>query len=319
MKTVLITAIAGDIAQGVATIVRAAFPKWRLIGSDIHPRHGGNLFVDTLLEAPRADAPGYDAWLDDVVGREGVDIVIPMSEAELLHLSGNRIVEELGAKFIMANAKAIEVGSDKLWTAQYLGSIGCERPWTIPAEEFDATTPLPCIFKPRRSAGSKGIFICSSAAEVQFHRAGHPPAVLQELLLPAEKEVTCAIFRCAKGKTAVLQLLRSLVGGFTGWAQVIDEPEINEQCTRLAEALDLRGSINAQLRLTDRGPRIFEINPRFSSTVFMRHLMGFQDVVWSLQEALGEDPQFAFPEVGTTAVRVQGAAVLTKRSNGASL
>lgn len=319
MKTILITAIAGDIAQGVATIVRETFPQWRLIGTDIHPRHGGALFVDMLLEAPRADAPGYDAWLKQLIDREKVEIVIPMSEAELLHLSGNSIVEDAGAKFIMASAKAIEVGSDKLWTSQYLASIGCERPWTIPAEEFDATTPLPCIFKPRRSAGSKGIFICSSAAEVEFHRAAHPSAVLQELLLPPDKEVTCAIFRSANGKTAVLQLLRSLVGGFTGWAQVIDEPEINAQCMRLAEALDLRGSINAQLRLTDRGPRIFEINPRFSSTVYMRHRMGFQDVVWSLQEALGGDPQFACPEVGTTAVRVQGAAVLTTPRTGTSI
>ena len=63
MKKVLITAIAGDIAQGVAAVVRETFPTWRLIGTDIHPRHGGQLFVDTLLEAPRADAPGYDEWL----------------------------------------------------------------------------------------------------------------------------------------------------------------------------------------------------------------------------------------------------------------
>ena len=32
---------------------------------------------------------------------------------------------------------------------------------------------------------------------------------------------------------------------------------------------------------------IFEINPRFSSTVLFRHLMGFEDVLWSIQDKLG--------------------------------
>jgi carbamoyl-phosphate synthase large subunit len=29
---------------------------------------------------------------------------------------------------------------------------------------------------------------------------------------------------------------------------------------------------------------VFEINPRFSSTVVFRHKLGFTDLVWSLQE-----------------------------------
>ncbi|KKR81823.1 MAG: Alkyl hydroperoxide reductase, F subunit [Parcubacteria group bacterium GW2011_GWD2_40_9] len=103
MKTVLITAIAGDIAQGVATILRETFPKWRLIGTDIHARHGGNLFVDQLLQAPRADDPGYDEWLGELIERESIDICIPMSEAELLHLSESGKVE------FMVNAQIKEI------------------------------------------------------------------------------------------------------------------------------------------------------------------------------------------------------------------
>lgn len=318
MKTVLITAIAGDIAQGIATIIREKYPSWRLIGMDIHDRHGGILFVDKLFKAPKASDPSYDNWLKELISNEKIDICIPMSEAELLHLSDRRQQEFIGVKFIMANQKAIEIGSDKLTTSDYLHSIGCERPWTKPAEEFGVETPLPCIFKPRRSAGSKAIFICNTVEDVEFYRSNYPPAVLQELLLPADKEVTCAVFRSQDGRTAVLQLLRTLVGGFTGWAQVIEDPDVTAQCTRLAEALDLKGAINAQLRLTDKGARIFEINPRFSSTVFMRHRMGFQDVVWSLRDALGENVVYGYPEVGTTAVRVQGTALLHTEIEGTS-
>jgi carbamoyl-phosphate synthase large subunit len=105
-------------------------------------------------------------------------------------------------------------------------------------------------------------------------------------------------------------MLRRLVGGFTGWAKVIDDEEIRRQCTHLADSLELRGSINVQLRVTDRGPRIFEINPRFSSTVLMRHKMGYQDVVWVLKESLGDAFVINSPAANTVAVRTQGASLL---------
>jgi len=310
MKTILITGIGGDIAQGVSTIVRETYPSCRIVGSDIHDRHGGALFADRMLRAPVVSDPLYDRWLVDVIGREEIDVCIPMSEAEIIHLANSRPSGLDGVRMVMANAQAIHIGSDKLRTSEFLGSIGVARPWTLPADALDAPTPLPCIFKARRGAGSKAVYVCQTPGDVQFYRERIPSAVLQELLLPADREVTCAVFRSRDGRTAVLQLLRTLVGGFTGWAEVIDDPDVTAQCTRVAEALALQGSINVQLRITKDGPRIFEINPRFSSTALIRHRMGFCDVVWSLQEGLGEQIRLYQPRVGMTAVRVQGAAVL---------
>ena len=80
-------------------------------------------------------------------------------------------------------------------------------------------------------------------------------------------------------------------------------------CELIAQGLDLRGSMNIQLRLTDKGPRVFEINPRFSSTVLMRHRIGYSDVLWALDETEGKS--VVFPEIpqDRIMVRVQGAAV----------
>ena len=48
------------------------------------------------------------------------------------------------------------------------------------------------------------------------------------------------------------------------------------------------------------GPRIFEINPRFSSTVMMRHAIGFSDVAWMLHaRAHGTLPPWTPPAPGT--------------------
>jgi carbamoyl-phosphate synthase large subunit len=65
--------------------------------------------------------------------------------------------------------------------------------------------------------------------------------------------------------------------------------------------------VNVQLRLTENGSRIFEMNPRFSSTVFMRHLLGFRDLVWMVEDAAEAPVEFVQPAPGESVVRVQGA------------
>lgn len=314
MTTFLITAIGGDIAQNVAQIVRRVRPDWRIVGVDIHDQHGGTLFVDVVEIVPPAAAPDYLARMEDVVARHGVAYCLPMSEAELAFVlrTGRRAFGR--APLIAANDRAVEIGLDKLATARFLAEAGCPAPWTVPAEPGIEPPAYPCIFKPRRSAGSKDVFVCQNQEDAAHFVRRHPNAVFQELLDPPEREITCAIYRTCDGRIAVLPMLRKLVGGFTGWARVVDEPEAIAQCVRIAEALDLHGAINAQMRLTDAGPRIFEINPRLSSTVLIRHLLGFTDVAWLLDELEGKPVAFPALPVGATAVRVQGAALVPTAS-----
>jgi carbamoyl-phosphate synthase large subunit len=164
------------------------------------------------------------------------------------------------------------------------------------------------MVKERFGSGSRGVFVARDSEEARFLASRHPQAVFQEYLEPAEGEVTCAVYRTADGRVAVLQLLRTLLGGYTGWARVIRQPEVEELCRRIAERYALTGSANIQLRLTDRGPRIFEVNPRFSSTVVMRDLLGFRDVLWSLAEIDGERIEFPDIRAGRIVARTHGAA-----------
>lgn len=316
MKTILITAIGGDISQGAATVIRESFPDWRIVGSDMKERHGGELFVDSLLRSPSASDDGYESWLVSVLKAENADFCLPLSEAELGFFLERRTSKLAGSTIITPGFESLELGADKLETARFLTDIGVPAPWTFPSDHALSEANLPCIYKPRSGAGSKSVFVCNDTDQAAFYSTHFPGGVFQELLLPADKEVTCAVYRTKSGKTAVLQLLRELTGGFTGWAQVIDNQEITRQCEHLAEAVGLGGSINVQLRLTNDGPRIFEINSRFSSTTLMRHRMGFQDLVWTLQEEMGIAVELTKPPVGLTAVRVQGAAIIDVHQKG---
>lgn len=313
MTNILLTAIGGDIAQGAATILRENFPGWRLIGTDIGERHAGSLYVDKVMRAVPATEPGYLPWLIDTLEAEKIDLCWPLSEPEIGVLAPVASAGSGRCTLITPGQLAVATGNDKYETSRFLKSLGLDVPWTV-AEARDLTSScFPCIYKPRRASGSRSIFTCLGQEDALFLERRFPGGVFQELLLPADREVTCAVYRTRKGQTHVLALLRSLTGGLTGWAQVIDDVEITQQCQRVAEALELHGSINIQLRLTDAGPRIFEINARLSSTVLMRHRMGFQDTLWTIKELLGQEIDIRMPLSGTIGVRTQNVVVIEEK------
>ena len=70
---------------------------------------------------------------------------------------------------------------------------------------------------------------------------------------------------------------------WSGYGEIIEDDRIEHLLVKLAKFLNLRGSINVQLRIHKEQPTVFEINPRFSSTVLFRHLFGFKDLLWSIE------------------------------------
>lgn len=304
----LITGIGGDIAQGVATIINESRPDIELYGTDTQDSHAGSLYVKEVIHVPNANTCEYLDVMRKIVDDFSIDMVIPIPEPELSVFSP--LAEELGEqKCITAGAKIIAACLDKLETMRVLSGMGVTVPWTISADEGMPET-YPCIFKSRRGYGSKNIFMINDKEEAEFFKVRYPQSVFQELLEPADKEVTCAVYRSRKGAITVLQLLRHLTGGLTGWAEVICDDKVNRMCEQIAENLELFGSINIQLRLTASGPRIFEINPRFSSTVLMRHRIGFSDLLWSIEEAHGKNIEFPKIIPGQKIVRVQDAKLI---------
>lgn len=308
MKTILITAIGGDIAQAVALILHRSGRPYRLLGTDLAAQHGGELFVDRVFGVPAASQADYTQCMLEIVARESVDVVIPLSEPELGAWAAAPELMD-GAHWLMPNQRIVEFCLDKLETMYCLMDLGLPVPWT---RTVDAGPPpaLPCILKDRFGSGSKNVQRLNNDEDVRYFSTKYPAAIYQELLLPEEQELTCAVYRSADARIAVLQMRRKLSGGLTGWFETVDEPEVATLCRSIAEGLDLQGSINVQLRLTPDGPRVFEINPRFSSTVLMRHLLGFSDLIWSLDELDGKPVEFPRIPAGEKVARTHDAQKL---------
>jgi len=307
LEAILVTGCGGDVALSAGRVLRDAGVASRLIGCDASSDHPGRSVFDECVLVPRADALDYPERLREVCERVRAKLVLPMSEPELARLLREKALEALGGVPVLAaNAKSVETGLDKLATSRLLAGAGLAHPWTEVVGEGRPRS-LPCMIKKRTGSGGRGLGVVADEKGAAVLAEARKGDLWQELLLPADEEYTCGLFRSAGGEIRTLSLRRTLMGEFTAKAEVRSVPAIDEYLRAIAAALDLRGCVNAQLRLTPRGPVVFEINPRLSSTVAFRHRLGFRDLLWAIEDRLGRPlSSYRAPKEGARVYRTYG-------------
>ena len=282
----LVTATKGDVGRALVGIVRSSFPEWSLYGCDRSSEvQKDSLFLEHLLSVDATNTD-YVNWLERCIDKYAIDLVIPGSDAEIMAISKSG---GLSVEVIMPNKSAVVIGSEKILTYRFLKENGLPVPQSALIDDnidFD----FPFIVKPNMGRGSRDIEVCSDAAQLAELRRLYPNSIAQEFLHPSSEEMTCAVIRTKSGQIGVLALRRRIRNGASVWAQVVRDKEIFDYCRAIAERIQLRGSINIQLINTVEGPKAFEINARFSSTVGLRHKLGFTDLVWAIQDQFLEIP-----------------------------
>jgi carbamoyl-phosphate synthase large subunit len=284
---VLVTGCGGDIGQSIGKILKTRSDLFSVvIGADLHLDHAGKFIFDQCLVISKCDSQDYQKMVFEIIQDHSIDIVIPISEPELRKITLKNYQDNyFGKPVIIANQLAREIGFDKKATAEFLFSNHLPFPKTYLISEYDKGI-FPVLIKSRTGSGSKSIHLVNNGEEISRFKYIYPDFIVQEYLNGADGEFTCGLFRSNKGEIRDIIFNRKLMGGFSGFGIRQNHPIISEFLNQLATVLCLRGSINIQLRVVNNQPIVFEINPRFSSTVLFRHLMGFEDLIWSIQDKL---------------------------------
>jgi carbamoyl-phosphate synthase large subunit len=286
---ILVTGCGGDIGQSLGKILlKSAYTK-ALFGIDISDKNPAQFIYPNFCLGLPYSHPDYISSLEQFIEKHQIDIIIPIAEPELRYFSKHKILDTIGrAKLITASPKALHIGFDKYKTAEFLKCEGLPFPETSLAKDVKIIDKFPVILKSKTGSGSKDIYIIENQEEFLFHTSdGREDYVLQEYITNDNGEFTCGLFRSDAGEVRSLIFKRELLGGYSGYGEVVKDKKISLLLEQLAIKIDLVGSINVQLRLVEDVPKIFEINPRFSSTVLFRHMFGFEDVFWSIENKMG--------------------------------
>ncbi len=286
---ILVTGCGGDIGQSIGKILLKSNLTNNLFGMDISDKNAAQFIYPNFYVGLPFSHSDYIKSLELFIEKHSIDIIIPIAEPELRFFSDKKMLYSIGkAKMIIASHLALEIGFDKFKTAEFLKNENLPFPETFLAQDLKKIESFPVILKSKTGSGSKDIYIINSMDEFIFYtRKNIENYVVQEFITDKDGEFTCGLFRSSKGEIRSQIFKRELTGGYSGYGEIVKNNSITSLLEKLAVKLDLVGSINIQLRISQNLPKIFEINPRFSSTVLFRHLFGFKDLIWSIEDALG--------------------------------
>lgn len=307
---ILITAVGGDIGGNIVNILlEQKKVELSIVGTDIKE----NIFsidkINKFYKVLRTDNSEFANQIIKIVEDNNIDIVIPVSENEIIWFNENReLFGHLKTEIIINNSNIINTFLNKLNTSKELTNIDVLTPKTFLFSEYNNQLEFPLILKSNYSIKSKDIFVIDNKNQLDYLKISinnHKNYIIQEYIGSIDEEYTTTVYQ-SNNKLEVISFKRRLTGGMTSFATISNEKVLTDYAINIAKSFNLNGSINIQSRKVDNKFYIFEINPRFSSTVFIRNYFGFQDVLWWITN---KNKNIGF-DLQNTKVKTFGNAVL---------
>lgn len=297
---VLITGAGSELAFSVIKACKMARGPFRLLGCDMDPKVLGRHWCDGFESVPSAkNAADYIGSLERIVARHKIRVVIPTADAEFPVLAKQKkhFAKEHDCHILVNDCQEYERFINK-WSAwKWFSAHGIPSPATVPASGASEKAisemgwQFPVVIKPQIGGGAREIFRAASWGEVERLLPLVPDALIQECLLPDNEEYTAGSYRGRNGEIETIVFKRVLKFGMTYYAETVERPELDSFCGNVIRNTALTGSNNIQFRVTADGPKVLEINPRFSGTCGIRAAFGFNDVEMWIRDALGLPPE----------------------------
>ncbi len=301
----LVTAVGGDLGQSIIKCLRDSWYAPIITGIDMNGYAGGRSDVDTFYKAPGVrNEIEYTQFINGLIEKEGINFIFPMSEVEIDFFNRNRnkglFPSEVNV--VINDSFIIDTFIDKYKTIEFFKDNGLAFPKTFlwkegeKVDKFDTFDTFPVILKRRKGSGSQGLFIIHDKEEMEFYLKRYPDSILQEYIPGDDNEYTSGIF--SDGTVSHIITFKRILspGGYSQQVELVTDENVNELPKQIANILaskyNFKGSLNVQYRFTERGGIPFEINPRFSSTVYFRHLFQFRDVEWVLNMMEGKPVEY---------------------------
>ena len=334
--TVLITAAGNVFMPGtIACLKKNGERDIRVIGADMSDDATILKMCDAAYQVPRATDPAYAETLLRICRQEKVDVLLPVMSAELETLANNRSeFEKLGTRVSVSAPEALRIANNKRRLLSFLHEMGfpCAEYRSVSsigeletaAAELGYPAAKVCV-KAEESSGSRGFRILSSddaryerflyekpsagittlqeLVEILMEAPEFPKLLAMEYLPGTEYSVDLLADRgevlyCCCRKS--LRMENSIMLD----AEIVDEPAVNELCSRVTKALELDGNIGFDLKERQDGtPLIMECNPRITAGVPFFEAAGVNLPYLCVKKLLGEALPDVKPAYGTIVKR----------------
>lgn len=239
--------------------------------------------------APPVTDPTYKSLVTKMIRKEGIECYIPLIDEELL-LAKADIANETSVHVMAPDPTFIDVCLDKYRLMNFLKKHSLSYIPSYLGSQFVDQLPYPLFAKPVAGRGSRGIRTIQSRKQLEayYELERYPPE--EVLIQPLVKGQEFTIGVTTNDCNQILSISSKRIISKKGVTQIAvteDNSIIDELVYKLVDLMKPKGPINIQLFLTeDNVARIFEINPRFSTTSILE-IEGGVNVIKEYLENIG--------------------------------
>jgi carbamoyl-phosphate synthase large subunit len=238
------------------------------VACDLNPLSPALYAADERALVPAVSDSAYIPTLLELVRTHGLRAVLPLTDLDQRILSEQRAAfAEAGATVVASDPECCDRCADKHAAARFFDAHEIPSPRTWLPEDLPSYDQLrfPVLVKSRRGFGSRNIYRCKDARELEFFLGYTPvPSMVQEVCGGEEFSIDVL---CDLDGRCIAAIPRSMIeskGGESIKGSTLDDPELVAFGARVAEALPIRGPGTIQCFRTEPGRcEVTDVNPRF--------------------------------------------------------
>lgn len=234
-----------------------------------------------FFPAPLVRDASYPAFIKQLIRDHGIEVYIPLidEEIEVAHAIAREIP---GLKLISPALPFCKLSLRKDLLMRELEKLGISSIPTWTGDTFQWQDGKIYFVKPISGRGSRGIRRISTPQELEAYytleKYAPSEILVQECITGQEYTVGALI--SASGDLIYTSSRKILAKkGITIKAVTVNDAVIDVAVQKINALLQPKGPVNIQLYITDEGAvKIFEINPRFSTTTIMSYEDGQDEI-----------------------------------------
>lgn len=275
-------------------------PGSQVIAGDVAPELSAACqLAGRRVATPRIADPDYVPSLVRYCREEGVRVVVPTIDTDLLLLANSRAVfAEAGAEVLTPDAEFVAKCRDKRLTSELFAELGIRSPEAVDPTSDDA---YPLIAKPYDGSSSVDLHVVTSRDKFSEQLQEHPRLIFQRYLSPeTHDEFTIDLYYDRGGvlRGFVPRLRVATRAGEVSKARTVRLPALAPLQAALRELPGARGVMAMQLLVRRDDGRLYgiEINPRFGGGYPLSYEAGANYPAWIVAEYLHNQPVADFDD-----------------------
>lgn len=259
---------------------KADIPDCLILTSDCDPYAPGNFHSENYFVVPEISNPDYISTLLKICEQNNVDLLIPLHDNDLLHLSEKtREFEKIGTRILISPLETILLCNDKYETYLFLRKEDIATPSTyddfksIKSELKKGKIKFPIVIKPRTGSGSTGFQVVYDMKILERFLSSKE-LIAQEYLDGQEYGVDLLFDFDANIKSIYIKKKLKMRSGETDKAITVKNDLIQKTILRISNKIKFVGPCDIDVFVKNGVCTIMEINPRFGGGYPLSHMAG---------------------------------------------